>query len=149
MLIRRLMLKEDPKLKKKIPELVEEESDFDQDVQEATETVMKEQELDRLRKKLERSNQKLREGSSKIDDKNNDDDDDGGKIQDKIYSPEEIEKHIKDASKKAGLINLKDKLEKMSLERLEKRFNVLVDKIRSQKMTLIDKVNSTLLAHAV
>ena len=123
-LVRSYLLEKDPKLGKKKPEYKEDESDFDDNTKEQVKNIIKQAELDRLRKKLERQNEKIARE----------------KTGEKLLSEKDIAAQVKDATKKAGAPGLKERLDKLSIDRLEKRYDTLVDKIRSQKMSLIDKV---------
>ena len=126
MLIKRALVKNDPKLKKKQPELVEEESDLEEVDNAIEETIkgMKEADLDKLKKKLEKTNEKIK----------------AGEAEGKIIEEKDIEKQLKERAKICGAVAMQDRIDQLSPDRLEKRYELLTDKIAQQKLTQVDKV---------
>lgn len=164
MLVKKAILREDPKQKKKLPELAEEESDFEEETISATVQAMNDLDVERQRKKLEKENDKIKAGggdaasvsssskppakkkkkSSKKDgDEEEDDDEEEREVASangEIKSKEEIDKLVKQYIKKGTASQkLQSKIEAMSLDKLLKCYSTLVDKIRSQKTIMIDK----------
>ncbi|KNC98988.1 DNA topoisomerase 1 [Spizellomyces punctatus DAOM BR117] len=104
LLVKREMLDLDPKLKKKRPELAQDESDIDDEFIEKHKVFLEEQEKEKARKKLEKENEKRAEqGKSPL-----------------TEAP---------IPRKSAL----------TMEKLEKKYEQLTDRIKTQKMLLIDK----------
>jgi DNA topoisomerase-1 len=160
-LVKKALLAEDPKLKKKHPGLVEPESDFEDDVIKETEKAINDLDVEKYRKKLEKDNEKAKasggdaastNGSSKGKKRkasskkggNDDDEDDedeeasvaaGGEVK----SKEQIEIEVKEYSKIKSTDKIKKRTKDLSQDKLEKKYEQLVEKVRAQKVLMIDK----------
>ncbi|KAJ3227143.1 DNA topoisomerase 1, partial [Chytriomyces hyalinus] len=108
-LIKKALLEVDPKLKKKRPELLEDESDVDEDFVQRYLTGLEEKEKDRVAKALEKENEKRKaEGKAPL---------------------KELEK------KKSA----PTPLESLSVEKLEKKLEDMGKRIETTKLQIIDK----------
>jgi DNA topoisomerase-1 len=126
MLVKKALLENDPKLKKKQPELLEQESDLEDEDGAIEETikVMKEADLVKMRKKVENTNKKITAGEAEGD----------------LVTEAELEKMLKKHEKECGAVAMSAKVEGMSGTNLEKKYEVLTTKIQQQKLTQVDKV---------
>lgn len=116
MLVKKAILANDPKLKKTRPELVLAESDLEEDgdgddegdgagLMEQTVESMKQADLDKLKKKTERSNEKIR----------------AGEAEGEIVGEAELEKMLKEHAKTCGAVALQERVDKMNEERYVQR----------------------------
>lgn len=103
MLVKRALISDDPKLKKKRPELLEEESDFEQDLQDSIVEAMKKGDLEKMRKKMEKANEKIKAGEAEGD----------------LVSESEIVRTLEKAEGSVGAVALEEKISKMNGERFE------------------------------
>jgi DNA topoisomerase-1 len=133
MIIKKAMLANDPRLKKKKPEVAEDESDLEGDDEaiEEVEKGMREADVDKLKKKLEKTNEKIN----------------AKEAEGELVEEKEIEKMLKQHAKECGAVAMRDKIDKMTADRLEKRFDLLSGKISQQKLTQVDKVDHFILHH--
>ncbi len=109
-LVRKELLQNDPKLKKSRPELIEVESDLDEEAIELVLKMEKQRNEEKLVKKLEKTNKdRAAEGES-------------------LLTLADLQKDVK-----------KSQPAQLSIEKLEKKFIGLTDKIKAQKLLLLDK----------
>ncbi|KAI9090445.1 hypothetical protein DFS34DRAFT_643834 [Phlyctochytrium arcticum] len=145
-LVKEKILELDPKLKKTRPELREPESDLDDEFIERHKIALQEQEEEKKRKKLEKENEKRAAANGDTPEPS------GGSTKVEVEeSPKDKGKKRKAAeesspkNKKVKAEELEEKEEKKtrqptySLPTLEKKYKSLTERIRTQKMTIIDK----------